>query len=334
MRKKSRSGISLMEVLIATFILSIGLLGVAAMIPIGKLAMIEVEKSDRTGACGRAALHEVRIRKFLDFNLWSRGVSPGTRALPDDGLVDTIVFDPLGYARGITDGMMGPLERCSLLASQLPTPLGTRLSLDQAESIFLWGDDLLFVRPEERTAGTATIGTRPVSAATDVDGNPIAPVAEGNFTWFFTVSPGDAENSLPLSKKQNYNVSAVVCWKRDFASAEPVENVTALSGGYGGLTATLANPIPSLKRGEWVLLCGQKKIDLDGNGTEETIVNRGYWYRVAFVGGNTLSLTGPDWDLAGPGYVWDLADPSSLAEVRLVAIEGVTGVYTSTVFVQ
>ena len=43
-----------MEVLVSMGVLVIGLLGVAALIPIGKLAMIETNKSDRTGTCGRA----------------------------------------------------------------------------------------------------------------------------------------------------------------------------------------------------------------------------------------------------------------------------------------
>ena len=52
----SRRGITLMEVLISIFVLSIGLLGVAAIIPLGQLALWETAKADRCGACGRAAM--------------------------------------------------------------------------------------------------------------------------------------------------------------------------------------------------------------------------------------------------------------------------------------
>ena len=50
-----RRGLSLLEVLVSIGILTLGLLGVAMLIPIGKFAMTEVEKADRTGTCGRAA---------------------------------------------------------------------------------------------------------------------------------------------------------------------------------------------------------------------------------------------------------------------------------------
>ena len=52
--RRPRAGISLMEVLISTFVLSIGLLGLAALIPVGRFAIVQTAKSDRAGACGRA----------------------------------------------------------------------------------------------------------------------------------------------------------------------------------------------------------------------------------------------------------------------------------------
>ena len=54
----SRRGLSLLEVLVSMAVLTLGMLGVAMLIPIGKFAMTETEKSDRTGMCGRAGLRE------------------------------------------------------------------------------------------------------------------------------------------------------------------------------------------------------------------------------------------------------------------------------------
>ncbi len=65
-----RRGITLMEVLISIFVLSIGLLGVAAIIPLGQLALWETAKADRCGACGRAALREIQVGRMLDFRYW------------------------------------------------------------------------------------------------------------------------------------------------------------------------------------------------------------------------------------------------------------------------
>ena len=72
----ARRGIGLLEVLIAIFVLMIGLLGLAVLIVVGKLTLLEVERSDRTGACGRAALHEVKVRNLLNYNGWYSGVAP------------------------------------------------------------------------------------------------------------------------------------------------------------------------------------------------------------------------------------------------------------------
>jgi len=66
----SRSGVSLLEILIAIFVLLIGLLGVAAVIPAGRVEIVEALKADRGAACARACLHDARIRKMLDPREW------------------------------------------------------------------------------------------------------------------------------------------------------------------------------------------------------------------------------------------------------------------------
>jgi len=47
-------------------VLSIGLLGLAALLPIGRYAIAEANKADHAGNCGRAALRAVVIRHMLD----------------------------------------------------------------------------------------------------------------------------------------------------------------------------------------------------------------------------------------------------------------------------
>ena len=67
----SRSGLSLLEVLVSIGILTIGLVGLAMLIPAGKLQLVATNKSDRTGACGRAGMREVKVRRMLDATGWS-----------------------------------------------------------------------------------------------------------------------------------------------------------------------------------------------------------------------------------------------------------------------
>jgi prepilin-type N-terminal cleavage/methylation domain-containing protein len=66
LKAHSRRGVTLLEVLISIFVVAVGLLGIAAMIPLGSFAVIETAKSDRSAALGRSAQHEVRVRKMLE----------------------------------------------------------------------------------------------------------------------------------------------------------------------------------------------------------------------------------------------------------------------------
>ena len=119
-----RRGISLIEVLIAVFILTFGLLSVAMVIPAGRALMVEASKSDRGSACGRAALNDVQVRQWYDSSQWLHkwgglaasigpariGTPPytGTVTMPDpvkDGLIygETYFIDPYFYAYNNND---------------------------------------------------------------------------------------------------------------------------------------------------------------------------------------------------------------------------------------
>jgi hypothetical protein len=105
----ARSGLSLLEILIAVFVLSIGLLGVAAVIPLGYHQIVEAIKSDRAGACGRAGLHEVRTRGWLNPLLWRQmainEMDPiGTPAVPLPPPNTLLVTD--GDGDGDNDGVI------------------------------------------------------------------------------------------------------------------------------------------------------------------------------------------------------------------------------------
>ncbi|MEX2317668.1 MAG: hypothetical protein WD669_10990 [Pirellulales bacterium] len=71
----ARRGISLTEVLIAMGILTLGLLGVMSMFPVGSYYMQQAEIADRGSAVARAAMSDVIARGMLDSRAW-RTVSP------------------------------------------------------------------------------------------------------------------------------------------------------------------------------------------------------------------------------------------------------------------
>ena len=289
----SRRGITLLEILWSMAILLGGLLCVAMLIPVGKLAMMAANRSDRTGACGRAALHQIKVQKLLDTTVWPQQPTPST---------NVFFIDPIGaIATGATP--LGGLTRVDI------APGGVALTQSQADAMFRWQDDLIFVRPEEMKA-TPTV-TPPPAGTRPVVPSGIGATSEGTFSWFVTVTPDPLQATL-------FNVAVVVCQKRvltpDNERLAPTSGtLTCLSPSYGGNTVTylgdIISPTPPIKNDSWVLLYS--------TGTNA----QSAWYRVVSAGfdgtNSNITLVGPDWYGGAAGYI--------------VVVGGVTGVYTETV---
>ena len=56
-----RRGITLLEVLVAMLVLTVGVLGMAAIIPLGKLELAEGDISDNSATVGRWAFREISV---------------------------------------------------------------------------------------------------------------------------------------------------------------------------------------------------------------------------------------------------------------------------------
>jgi hypothetical protein len=320
-----RRGLSLLEVLVSMGILTLGVLGVAMLIPIGKFAMTEVEKSDRTGACGRAGLRDVQVRRMLDTSNWATANPNGNIA----------VIDPLGCssstAFGTTTVGGSRSNGVSTIGRNNLSINGASLTSTQAENIFRWQDDLNFV--SAKGSPKPSNGDRPMLGS----GGYI-----GDFSWFLTVaaSPNEIQAGIPwyqatpLLQRRQFNISVVVCWKRDFSvdssnqpAGEQTCDLSNVSGGIGGATVSVANdtnvdhPINKVREDQWVMLVA---FDATTNAPLQA-----YWYRVVGVGrdltatNNMLTLVGPDWDTTNLS--------ANGVNVRLIVINGVTGVYTRTV---
>lgn len=67
-----RRAITLLEVLISMFILTVGLLSVASLVPVGKIEQSRGDRIVRASACGRAAFREMKVRGILDPKNWAR----------------------------------------------------------------------------------------------------------------------------------------------------------------------------------------------------------------------------------------------------------------------
>jgi len=187
-RRAERRGLSLLEVLIGTFVLSVGLLSLAMLIPVGRFAIVETGKADRAGAAGRAALRDIQVRSMLSPYRW-RGTVDLTGAVNADFMNNDVVdpatgnfgvlgesfaIDPLLIARDVTGAspqlfVIDHFPYYDPVAASLPVlPTMRRVttrgllfgqgvgntapfvpSLPLAEQVFRWHDDLLFDIPKE-----------------------------------------------------------------------------------------------------------------------------------------------------------------------------------------
>ena len=337
-------GVSLIEVLVSTFVLSVGLMGLAVLLPVGRLTIMEAMKADRVGDCGRAALREIKARRMLDSGTWN---AVGPPNLQQSFLIDPLgVTNPTGvsatpYGVMVTVGTGTPtiVNNASTFgdtASSGSTMQVPRISLfpgitaaqatAMAQQVFTWRDDITVSMPEDMTPplplGRPYLG----SSASDLNVN-----YNGDYTWFLTVTPSPGDYNLPGGQITHFSVSIVVCQKRDFTEQVILgipATFSSTTGGFmdngvggGSIQLPQGSALVGVKANDWVALCGQKSV-LDPMATSTHLVNVCQWYRVAAISddGTSLTLVGPDWDVA------NIASSAIIALGKCVA-----GVYTTTV---
>jgi hypothetical protein len=120
-----RRGVSLIEVLMSIFVLSIGVLGIFAMLSLGHRMEREIDRHDNVAACGKACIARVAQRdtEYQEFCrpsepmlstfpitgwtspdvgrfFYNGNLFPSTTQPNDtDGLTGPVLVDPIGYAR-------------------------------------------------------------------------------------------------------------------------------------------------------------------------------------------------------------------------------------------
>lgn len=89
-----RRGISLLEVLVAIFITAVGLLAVAALIPVGTFYVGEANKNVRGWDMAQVAYRAITVHDMLDRNRWVDG-----GGFPAQQPGEVFVIDPIYFAR-------------------------------------------------------------------------------------------------------------------------------------------------------------------------------------------------------------------------------------------
>jgi Tfp pilus assembly protein PilV len=137
---RRRRAITLLEVLISMFIMTVGLLSVASLVPVGKVQQSRGDQTVRASACGRAAFREMRIRGILDPKNWAVGhITDGNISNAYDSVAGTFQvsatkFDPANPTvlttvyneqRSIVPVVIDPLGVANNFGPWFPFPVAT-----------------------------------------------------------------------------------------------------------------------------------------------------------------------------------------------------------------
>lgn len=71
-------GVTLIEVMMSTMVVSLGILGLVALVPLGTHLTERGTRADRIAIVGERAFHEARIRGYFDPSRWVDGTDGGT----------------------------------------------------------------------------------------------------------------------------------------------------------------------------------------------------------------------------------------------------------------
>lgn len=220
----SRSGISLIEILMSIAVVAIGLLGVAAMIPLAHSKANRALRQDRIAQFGRAAFCEFHVREFdkpgsLDAPYWVSVYGLDDIYDPVTGrlIPQLYCFDPLGLAE--TDGGLSFIAgrrftRITVLSSRAedlvstncqPAPYASLAELKTAIDNGLSGGMATFNQTPLMQRGQARRcfelqddvqflregNDRPVKSKffTDLSGRNLRRESNGQLSWMATLAP-------------------------------------------------------------------------------------------------------------------------------------------------
>lgn len=332
-------GISIIEVLVSMFILSVGLLGIASLLPLGQRQAALADQQDRLSSLGQNAIRSFRTRGYSNSAFWIKGES---NTNPTAGFFTTpILIDPL-MAIAQNKGQV-PHTGANLFprySVKPATTTATRLTAAGAEAIFQSRDDVI-----------VTPGTTPESATTAKFDTAVRRDYQGEYSWAAMIAP-TSPGVKPLSvsgygvpySEQSCQLSIIVFYRRSLSTLvdkdtisiaelpagitrERTVNVVSFDGGGiagGEVTIKPTGAYDAMvKIGEYVLMYQAPSGTI---GQSDYKPYRAQWYRVLgadkFVASNNrqITLTGPDWDTSN-GY----------NTPQIIIFDGAVAVYTKSI---
>jgi hypothetical protein len=265
-----------LEVLISIGVLTIGLLGVLSVIPLGQMTVAESIRADHAGNCGRAAMRDIKVQRLLDFrswywerDIWGYGYEPGMGipvAIPEPDQPNTTLVPPYPNGFLIVNQNNPP---CDLNPSFLIDPLGRTKGLPSilyglqgagiAKSSFLPRRTLsaayLRYNPPPPARGVINgsrfywpddLSFETTEGSIDrpfINPNPnitIDVLRSMNYSCFFTITPSTSDRNNRIPNRRLFDVTVAVCFQRNLdidANGYPQGEWVADVLSIGGLAA-------------------------------------------------------------------------------------------------
>jgi hypothetical protein len=266
--RRWRRGVSLLEVMFAIGVVMIGLVGIAALLPLGGALARRGAVADAAAQRGANAAREFNARGMANPTRW-RWYDPTSSSFVNIPLADgfapmpgqSFCLDPYFISQASSPTELAARNQFPL--NHLSEPPGTiitmpRISLSGvlanqavAKQIFVGSDDLSFDLPDDRTIGPVQNFARQNVAA-----NPKPPLkrySRGEISWMATIVPkrdrilNPDTTSNPTDK---YTLTVVVFYRRpmdreliDTSTGNPVsenyasERVVNVAAFYSGVPA-------------------------------------------------------------------------------------------------
>lgn len=333
-----RSGVTVLEVLFAIGIATVGLLGVLLIVPLAGMRVTRGTMADNGDRLGRNAIRSFDVFQMRRPLSWAQltNSAMGTYAAYTGG--EGFCLDPLclannagtagsQYFPAVPDppysGATPPTGEAWMKRITLRSVPGGALtsvmSVRQAEQVFMGDDDLVFSLPaNDRTAPPEQKFSEPGNTKTKRQ-------SQGAFSWMATLTPKMGATS------DLYVLSVVVFHRRvPELSEERVSEVKTFdSSGINGGEVVLqtisggSDEDLKMKEGEWLMLFGR-----DTNPDPDVDYFRWYQIQTADAGPRDVGSSTYERDLTLFGQDWPSAD---VPNPKVVWIPGTIAVYEKTI---
>jgi prepilin-type N-terminal cleavage/methylation domain-containing protein len=273
-----RRGLSLIEVLVALFIMGLGVIAILTMFPLGAYQMAVAVREDRSAQSAAAA--DAYIRTYWKINVVEQGGGSEPFFLALNGTsvglplaLDTepsypVAVDPMGVAArsGVNKNWLGDLAGVNPSTNIPRQNLNLITTSQYAQRVCSLMDGLGY----------------------DDDGRPLNPAGTGadrelRYNWLWVIQRTNNANKLAA------NLTVVVFDRRAHLYA-PVGSEavfsTVANGAVPGTSSVTLTGSPDVKPGGWIM-------DASVNVPGRPLIRHANFYRVTSVSGNTLELQSP-----------------------------------------